>query len=116
MNARASAKVAIGPPPRTVTGHASLRSQFAGSLAFVPNLFSYEEMPKSDNEPLRFVIKMALRNAFRVIAGLRKQINEMDEDVMTIKFIQEIEMSNYQITKKSGASGHTFEAPKGPRE
>jgi hypothetical protein len=73
-----------------------------------------KEMRKSDNEPLRFVIKMALRNAFRVIAGLRKQISDMDEDVITIKFLQEIEMSNYEITKKPGASGHTFEALKGP--
>ena len=46
--------------------------------------------------------------------GLRKQISDSDEDVMTIKFIQEIEMSNYQITKKPGTIGHTFEAPKGP--
>jgi hypothetical protein len=59
------------------------------------------------------VIKMALRNALRLVRGLRKQISDLDEDVMTIKLIQEIEMSNYQITKKPGASGHTFEAPEG---
>jgi hypothetical protein len=33
---------------------------------------------------------------------------------MTIKLIQEIEMSNYEIVKKSGAPGHAFEAPEGP--
>jgi hypothetical protein len=71
-------------------------------------------MPKSDDAPLRFVIKMALRNALRLVRGLRKQISDADEDVMTIKFIQEIEMSNYQIVKKPGAPGHTFESPEGP--
>jgi hypothetical protein len=71
-------------------------------------------MPTPDDQPLRFVIKLALRNAFRLVRGLRKQISDPDEDVMAIKFIQEIEMSNYQITKKPGAAGHTFEAPTGP--
>jgi hypothetical protein len=33
---------------------------------------------------------------------------------MTNKLIQEIELSNYEIVKKPGAPGHTFEAPKGP--
>jgi hypothetical protein len=71
-------------------------------------------MPRSDEQPLRFVIKMALRNALKLVRGLRKQISDSDEDVMTNKLIQEIELSNYTITKKSGAPGHTFEAPKGP--
>jgi hypothetical protein len=71
-------------------------------------------MPKTYDEPLRFVVKMALRNAFRVIAGLRRQISDLDQDVMTNKLIQEIELSNYEIVKKPGAPGHTFEAPKGP--
>jgi hypothetical protein len=49
----------------------------------------------------------------RLVPGLRRQISDIDHNVMTIRFIEEIEMSNYQITKKPGASGHTFEAPKG---
>jgi hypothetical protein len=71
-------------------------------------------MRRSDDQSLRFVIKMALRNALKLIRGLRKQISDSDEDVMTIKLIKEIEMSNYEIVKKAGAPGHTFEAPEGP--
>jgi hypothetical protein len=65
---------------------------------------------------LRFVIKMALRNALRLVPGLRKRISDRDEDVTASKFIDEIEQSNYEIVKRSGAVGHTFAAPKGPGE
>jgi hypothetical protein len=93
----------------------SSRCRRNAPLAFVHYSFYLTEL-RSDDGTLRFVIKMALRNALKLVRGLRKQINDSDEDVMTIKFIEEIEMSNYQISRKSGTSGHTFEAPEGPNE
>jgi hypothetical protein len=66
------------------------------------------------DQGLHFVIKMALRNALKLVRGLRKQISDTDEDVIAVKVIQEINLSNYEITKKSGSSGHTFQAPTTP--
>jgi hypothetical protein len=63
---------------------------------------------------LHFLIKMALRNALKLVPGLRKQIGDIDEDVMASKLLLEIEMSNYDIVRRTGATGHTFEAPEGP--
>jgi hypothetical protein len=68
------------------------------------------------NPGLHFVIKMALRNALKLVRGLRKQISETEEDVMTSKLLQEIGLSNYEIVRRQGAAGHTFEAPTGPTE
>ena len=70
-------------------------------------------MSKPDGA-LHFLIKMALRNALKLVPGLRKQIGDIDEDVMASKLLLEIEMSNYDIVRSPGAAGHTFEAPEGP--
>ena len=36
---------------------------------------------------LRFVLKMALHNALKTVKGLRKQIGDIDEDVMVGKLL-----------------------------
>jgi len=68
-------------------------------------------MPLPDDRSLRFVIKMALRNALKLVRGLRKQITELDEDVMAGKLIDEINLSNYEIVKKAGTCGHVVDLP-----
>jgi hypothetical protein len=80
-----------------------------GGLVFVLVLFFTRAMPVSDG--LRFVIKMALRNALKLVRGLRKQISDIDEDVMTAKLINEINLSNYEIVKKAGTCGHVVDLP-----
>jgi hypothetical protein len=65
------------------------------------------------NPALHFVIKMALRNALKLVRGLRKQISDTEEDVIASKLLLEVGQSNYEIVKKSGETGHTFEAPAG---
>ena len=57
------------------------------------------------------MIKMALRNALKLVRGLRKQISDIDEDVMTAKLIKEINLSNYEIVKKAGTCGHVVDLP-----
>jgi hypothetical protein len=70
-------------------------------------------MSKPDRA-LHFVIKMALRNALKLVPGLRKQIGDLDEDVIVSKLLLEIGQSNYEIVRKPGSPGHTFETPSGP--
>jgi hypothetical protein len=70
-------------------------------------------MPQPDDAALRFVLKMALRNALRMVKGLRKQISDMEEDVMVGKLIEELRMSSYEVVKKVGDTGHTFDPPAG---
>lgn len=43
--------------------------------------------------------------------GLRKQITELDEDVMAGKLIDEINLSSYEIVKKAGTCGHVVDLP-----
>lgn len=70
-------------------------------------------MPAPD-PALLFVIKMALRNALKLVRGLRREVGELDEDVMARKLLDEIELSAYRIVKDPGSAGHTFAAPTGP--
>jgi hypothetical protein len=69
-------------------------------------------MSKPDTT-LHFVIKMALRNALKLVPGLRKLVGDIDEDVMASKLLLEVDHSNYEIVRRSGSTGHTFEAPAG---
>jgi hypothetical protein len=72
-------------------------------------------MPSSPDPALHFVFQMALRNALKLVRGLRKQISEAEESLMAGKLLDEIAMSNYEIVKRQGATGHVFEAPAGPK-
>jgi hypothetical protein len=54
---------------------------------------------------------MALRNALKLVRGLREQISELDEDIMTAKLINEINLSNYETVKKAGTCGHVVDLP-----
>jgi hypothetical protein len=71
-------------------------------------------MPNHD-PGLHFVVQMALRNALKLVRGLRKQISEAEESVMAGKLLDEIALSSYRIVKDAGAAGHTFAAPTGPK-
>jgi hypothetical protein len=67
--------------------------------------------PRLHDQGLRFVVKMALRNALNLVCRLRKQITNVDEDVMAGKLIDEINLSNYEIVKKAGTGGHVVDLP-----
>lgn len=71
-----------------------------------------------DHDPgLHFVVQMALRNALKLVRGLRKQISEAEESVMAGKLLDEIALSSYRIVKDdSGGAGHTFPTPTGPKD
>jgi hypothetical protein len=70
-------------------------------------------MPPPDDAP-RFVLKMALRNALKLVKGFRKQIGDLDEDVIVAKLIEELRMSAFEIVKKPGTTGHAVDPPSGP--
>jgi hypothetical protein len=54
--------------------------------AQVPVEPAYRELPP---DVLRFGLRMALRNAFKIIRGLRRQISEIDEGVIVNKVLEE---------------------------
>jgi hypothetical protein len=62
-------------------------------------------VPPPDDAALRFVLKMALRNSLKLVKGLRRQIGDIDEDVIVGKILDELRMSSYDIIKKSGTTG-----------
>lgn len=45
---------------------------------------------------LKFGLKMALRKALKLIRGLRKQINDLDENVMVRKILEDLEISGWK--------------------
>jgi hypothetical protein len=66
---------------------------------------------------LEFVVKMALRNALKMVRGLRKQIGDREEDVMARRLLDELALSGHEIVQRPGPpAGHLFEAPKGVQE
>jgi hypothetical protein len=70
-------------------------------------------MPQEDS--IRFLLKMALRKALKLIRSLRKQVSDIDEDIMANKMLDELDISGWEIRKKpSGHAGFTFEPPEGP--
>jgi hypothetical protein len=73
-------------------------------------------MPPPAENPLRFVVAQALRKALKLVRGLRKQIDERDEQVMAAKLIDEIGIAGYEIVRKQGNSRFTFEPPTGQNE
>jgi DNA-binding PadR family transcriptional regulator len=61
----------------------------------------------------RFVLKMQLRKALGVIKGLRRHVSDQDEDVIVLKLLEELDVAGYEIIKKPGSAGFTFETPGG---
>ena len=59
----------------------------------------------------RFVLKMKLRKALGVVKGLRRHINDANEDVIILKLVEELDVAGYEIVKKPGNAGFTFETP-----
>jgi len=66
-----------------------------------------------DDKDLSFVLKMALRNALKLIPGLRKQLGDKDEDIVVLKFLRELEVSGFEIVRKPRNAGFTLETPGG---
>jgi hypothetical protein len=66
------------------------------------------EAESRNDTALRFVLKMALRNSPKLVKGLRKQISDIEEDVMVGKLLEELRMSSYEIVTKPGTTGHVL--------
>jgi hypothetical protein len=49
----------------------------------------------TDDDALRFVLKMALRNALKLVKGLHKQVGEIDERIVVTKLLSEIDGAGY---------------------
>jgi hypothetical protein len=47
-------------------------------------------MPRSQEETRDFIVQMALRRALKVVRGLRKQITDLDERVMTTELLRQL--------------------------
>ena len=73
------------------------------------------DMPPPDDAALRFVLKMALRKSLKLVKGLRKQISDIEEDVIVGKLLDELRMSSYEIVRKPGTTGRVVDPPSGPR-
>jgi hypothetical protein len=61
----------------------------------------------------RFVLKMQLRKALGLIKGLHQHISGADEDLIVLKLLEELDAAGYEIVKKPGNAGFTFETPGG---
>ena len=61
----------------------------------------------------RFVLKMQLRKALGLIKGLRRHISDVDEDVIVLKLLEKLDVAGYEIVKKPGNAGFTFDTPGG---
>ena len=66
-----------------------------------------------ENDERSFVLKMALRKSLGPIKGLRRQISNADEDVMVLRLLEELNVAGYEIVRKPGNAGFTFETPGG---
>lgn len=75
-------------------------------------------MSRPPEETLHFIVQMALRRALKLVRGLRKQITDLDERIMTTKLIRELHVSGWEIRKRPDApsAGFTFEPPEGPQK
>ena len=61
----------------------------------------------------RFVFKMKLREALFLIKGLRRHVSDADEDLIVLKLLEGLDVAGYEIVKKPGNAGFTFETPGG---
>jgi hypothetical protein len=66
-----------------------------------------------NNTDHSFVLKMALRKALRMTKGLRRQISDAEDDIIVLKLLEELDVAGYEIVKKPGNAGFTFETPGG---
>jgi hypothetical protein len=67
----------------------------------------------SDFDP--WILKRALHKALKLIRGLRKQVTEVDESIMTDAILKDLDISGWEITRIPGRyAGFTFEPPTGP--
>jgi hypothetical protein len=56
---------------------------------------------------------MALRKALRMKKGVRRQISDAEADIIVLKLLDELNVAGYEIVKKPGDAGFTFETPGG---
>jgi hypothetical protein len=66
-----------------------------------------------NNTDHSIVLKMALRKAFRMKKGVRRQISDAEADIIVLKLLEELHVAGYEIVKKPGNAGFTFETPGG---
>ena len=69
-------------------------------------------MPREDR--IRFLLKMSLRKALELIRRLRRQVSEINEDIMAKKILDELDICGWEIWgsnagfhfRAAGRSGH----------
>jgi hypothetical protein len=81
-------------------------------------MFYDGRMPRSPEDSVLFLVKMALRRAFKLVLGLRRQISDTDEDIMAKKLVDDLDVSGWEIRKRPDApsAGFTFKPPEGPEK
>ncbi|HEY6254258.1 MAG TPA: hypothetical protein VIY51_00525 [Xanthobacteraceae bacterium] len=67
-------------------------------------------MTQTDDDALRFVVTMAIRNALKPV---RKHIGKIDERIVVTKLLRELETAGYEIVRKPGSAGFAVEPPTG---
>jgi hypothetical protein len=75
-------------------------------------------MPRTREESVLFLVKMALRRALKVVRGLRRLISDTDEGIMAKKLVDDLRVSGWEIRQRPDAprAGFTFEPPDGPEK
>jgi hypothetical protein len=63
-------------------------------------------MPEEDR--IRFLLKMSLRKALKLIRRLRRQVSEINEDIMAKKILDELDICGWEI--RGGNAGFHFRA------
>ena len=66
-----------------------------------------------NNTDHSIVRKMALRKALRMKKGAHRQISNAEADIIVLKLLEELHVAGYEIVKKPGNAGFTFETPGG---
>jgi hypothetical protein len=57
-------------------------------------------------------------HALKLVRGLRKQITDLDERVMTTELLRQLHIGGWEVRKRPDApsAGFTFEPPTGPEK
>jgi hypothetical protein len=62
-------------------------------------------MSWSEDRSFRFTIKLALRRAFRLVRGLRKQVTDVETERMADSIAEDVKRSNWQVKLGPPAAG-----------
>ena len=72
----------------------------AVSPLLAPVLILFSNGRVSDFNP--WLLMRALHNAFRLVRGLRKQVTDVDESIMTKEILKDLDTSGWEITRIPG--------------